>query len=110
MLTHQAFDKMIKQLGLKAQDICDLAEVSKSRLSQFRNGKGSDIGVKSLDALLDAAQSLDPRARKVYAEFLGGRLKSIEEMTPTEKGELMIALGQSMKNSVTTDQNLLQTA
>jgi hypothetical protein len=44
METYQAFDKMLKVLNIKAQEVCERSGVSKSHLSQFRSSKGSDIG------------------------------------------------------------------
>ena len=64
---NEAFDVMLKKLDIKAQDVCARSGVSPSRLSQFRSGKGGDIGVRSLDALLNAAQSMNPSAVKVFA-------------------------------------------
>ena len=101
---NEAFDKTLRELKITAQDVCDRSGVSASRLSQFRSGNGGDIGVRSLDALLAAAQSIDPRAIQVFAKYLGAvSLKSVEDMTPVEKGELMIALGKSMQISISTD-------
>ena len=110
---NEAFDKMVRELEIKPKDICDRSGVSASRLSQFRSGRGGDIGVRSLDDLLVAAQSLDPRAVKVFAEYFGATsLKSIENMTAKEKGELMIALGKSIQSqsSVSTDTETTKTA
>lgn len=109
MQTHQAFDKMLKHLEIKAQDICERSGVSKSRLSQFRNGKGSDVGVRSLDQMLDAAESIHPQARQVFANFLGGGETSIEEMSLKEKGDLIIALARSIKTTETTAHKSLLT-
>ena len=61
-----AFDKMLRELNIRAKDVSELSQVSPSRLSQFRNGSGGDIGVRSLDALLDAAQALNPRAKGIF--------------------------------------------
>jgi DNA-binding Xre family transcriptional regulator len=98
METYQAFDKMLKVLNIRAQEVCECSGVSKSRLSQFRSGKGSDIGVRSLDAMLNAAQEINPQAKRIYATYLGG-VNALEEMTLAEKGELMIALAKSVRNS-----------
>ena len=107
---NEAFDKMLKQLNIKANEVCERSGVSPSRLSQFRSGKGGDIGVRSLDALLNAAQSLDSRAIKVFVEYFGGHIKSIEDMTLAEKGALMMALGKSIQTSKNTDSNSSKTA
>ena len=102
---NEVFDKTLKELKLTAKDICDRSGVSPSRLSQFRSGNGGDIGVRSLDALLTAAQSLDSSAINVFAKHLGSSIgiKSIDNMTMAEKGELMMALGKSIQTSVSTD-------
>lgn len=101
-----AFDKMLRDLNIKAKDVSDLSGVSPSRLSQFRNGSGGDIGVRSLDALLDAAQELNPRARGVFANYLAEVEVKIDRMTLAEKGKLIIALGESVRTSVSTDPKL----
>jgi transcriptional regulator with XRE-family HTH domain len=100
---NEAFDMMLKELNIKASRVCDRSGVSPSRLSQFRSGKGGDIGVRSLDALLIAAQSENSRAMSVFASYLGGIVKSIEDMTMAEKGELMMALGKSIQTSKNAD-------
>lgn len=109
---NEAFDKTLKELRLTAKDVCDRSGVSPSRLSQFRSGNGGDIGVRSLDALLNAAQSLDSSAINVFAKHLGSsvEIKSINDMTLKEKGELMMALGKSIQTSVSTDPKSVKTA
>ena len=111
MLINEAFDAMLKELRIKAQDVCDRSKVSKSRISQFRNGSGGDIGVRSLDALLDAAQAINPRAKQVFAMYYCGTSTAIDEMSIAEKGELMIALGKSIQTiSISTDLKTSKTA
>lgn len=101
---NEAFDRMLRELKIKSKDVCERSGVSQSRLSQFRSGNGGDIGVRSLDDLLIAAQSIDPRAIKIFAEcFASVSLKSIDDMTLEEKGELMMALGKSIQTSISTD-------
>ena len=108
---NEAFDKMLRELKITAKDVCNLSGVSESRLSQFRSGNGGDIGVRSLDALLAAAQSIDSKAIQVFAKYLGAvSLKSVEDMTPKEKGQLMIALGKSMQSGISTDTKTTKTA
>jgi transcriptional regulator with XRE-family HTH domain len=106
---NEAFDMMLKELNIKASRVCDRSGVSPSRLSQFRSGKGGDIGVRSLDALLIAAQSENSRAMNVFASYLGGIVKSIEDMTLAEKGELMMALGKSIHSNISTDSQFTKT-
>ena len=106
---NEAFDKMLKELKITAQDVSDRSGVSPSRLSQFRSGNGGDIGVRSLDALLNAAQSIDFRAIEIFTKYLGGSIKSLDEMTMAEKGELMIALGKSIQTSKNTDSKSTKT-
>jgi transcriptional regulator with XRE-family HTH domain len=105
---NEAFDKMLKELNILAKDVCARSGVSSSRLSQFRSGNG----VRSLDALLIAAQSLNPSAIEVFTKHLGSsiRIKSIDNMSMAEKGELMIALGKSIHSSINTDSESLKTA
>jgi transcriptional regulator with XRE-family HTH domain len=109
---NEAFDKTLKELRLTAKDVCAHSGVSPSRLSQFRSGNGGDIGVRSLDALLNAAQSLDSRAVNVFAQHLGSSIgiKSIDDMSMAEKGELIMALGKSIQTSKNTDSESAKTA
>ena len=109
---NEAFDKTLKELRLTAKDVCDRSGVSPSRLSQFRSGNGGDIGVRSLDALLNAAQSLDSRAINVFAKHLGSSIgiKLIDDMSMAEKGELMMALGKSIQTGINTDSESVKTA
>lgn len=109
---NEAFDKMLKELNIFAKDVCARSGVSSSRLSQFRSGNGGDIGVRSLDALLVAAQSLNPSAIEVFTKHLGSsiRIKSIDDMSMAEKGELMMALGKSIQTSKNTDSESVKTA
>ncbi len=100
---YEAFDKMLRVLDIRAKDVCDRSGVSESRLSSFRSGKKANMGTDFLDALLDAAQSINPRAREVFATYIGGKSKLVEEMTLAEKGKLMMALGKSIQTSKNTD-------
>ncbi len=104
-----AFDKMLTTLDIKSRDVCALSGVSDSRLSQFRHGSKANMGALALDALLDAAQSINPRARKVFAGYICGNDKSLNEMTMAEKGELLVALSKSMQSSINTDLKSLKT-
>ena len=106
---YEAFDKMLKVLDIEAKDVCDRSGVSQSRVSSFRNGVKANMGTNFLDALLDAAQSINPRAREVFATYIGGKSKLIEEMTLAEKGELMIDLSKSIHSSISTDSNPTKT-
>lgn len=100
---YEAFDKMLKVLDIEAKEVCDRSGISQSRVSSFRNGVKANMGTNFLDALLDAATSINPRARKVFATYIGGKNKLIEEMTLAEKGELMIDLSKSIHSSISTD-------
>jgi DNA-binding Xre family transcriptional regulator len=100
---YEAFDKMLKVLEIRAKDVCDRSRVSDSRLSLFRSGKKANMGTDFLDALLDAAQSINPRARETFATYIGGKSKPVEEMTLAEKGQLMVALSKSIHSSISTD-------
>ena len=106
---YQAFNKMLEELNIEAKNVCNLSGVSQSRVSMFRNGKRTNMGSDNLDALLDAAQSVNPRARELFAKYIGGKNKSIEDMTLAEKGELMIALSKSIHFSISTDPKLNKT-
>ena len=66
-------------------------------------GKKPNMETNTLEALLEAAQSINPRAREVFATCIGGQGKLIEDMTLAEKGELMMALGKSVRASKNTD-------
>jgi DNA-binding Xre family transcriptional regulator len=106
---YEAFDKMLKVLEIRAKDVCARSGVSDSRLSLFRSGKKANMGTDFLDALLDAAQSINPRAREVFATYIGGKGKPVEEMTLAEKGELMVALSKSIQSSISTDSQFTKT-
>ena len=100
---YEAFDKMLKTLDIEAKEVCDRSGVSQSRVSSFRNGVSTNMGTNYLEALLDAAESINPRAREIFATYIGGKGKLIEEMTLAEKGELMIDLSKSIHSSISTD-------
>ena len=68
----------------------------------FRTGKRTNMGSDNLDALLDAAESINPRARELFASYIGGKGKTLEEMTLAEKGALMVSLSQSVHSSIST--------
>ena len=99
MKLYKAFNKMLVTLDIQAQDLCNLTGISKSRVSSFRNGKKTNMGMDYLERLLDAAESVNPRAREVFANYIAGKRKNIEDMTMKEKGELMMALGKSVREN-----------
>jgi hypothetical protein len=45
----------------------------------------------------------------VFASYLGGIVKSIEDMTLAEKGELMLALSKSIHSNISTDSQFTKT-
>jgi transcriptional regulator with XRE-family HTH domain len=106
---YEAFDKMLKVLDIEAKEVCDRSGISQSRVSSFRNGVKANMGTNFLDALLDAATSINPRARELFATYIGGTGKPVEEMTLAEKGELMVALSKSIHSSISTDPKLNKT-
>ncbi len=105
-----AFDEMLKELNIKAQEVSRRSQVSPSRLSQFRTGNGGDITVRSLDALLNAAQSINPKAKAVFAHYVGEIDVELDQMSLAEKGALMIAIGKSIQTSISTDSKSDRTA
>jgi DNA-binding Xre family transcriptional regulator len=110
MRLYEAFDQMLVTLDIQAQDLCNRTNISKSRVSSFRNGVKANMGTDFLDALLDAAESINPRAREVFATYIGGKGKLIEDMTLAEKGKLMMAIGKSIQTSKNTDSESVKTA
>ena len=92
-----AFDKMMSTLDIQSRAVCRIAKISEGRLSTYRNGKKPNMETNTLEALLEAAQSINPRAREVFATYLGGKSKLVEDMTLAEKGKLMMALGKSVQ-------------
>ena len=101
---NEALDRMLVELNIKAKEVCERSGVvSESRLSSFRSGIKGNMGTDLLDAVLDAAQSINPRAREVFANYIGGQGKLIEEMTLAEKGALMMAIAKSIQGSKNTD-------
>ena len=103
---YEAFNKMLKVLDIEAKEICDRSGVSQSRVSMFRTGKRTNMGSDNLDALLDAAESINPRARELFASYIGGKGKLIEEMSLAEKGELMVSLSKSLQSSISTQSSI----
>ena len=98
-----AFDKMMSTLEIQSRAVCKIAKISEGRLSTYRSGKKPNMETNTLEALLEAAQSINPRAREVFADCIAGKRKTIEEMTLAEKGALMMALGKSIRASKNTD-------
>ena len=95
---------MLDELDIKAKEVCKRSGiVSESRLSSFRSGIKGNMGTDFLDAVLDAAQSINPEARQLFATYIGGEGKPIEEMTLKEKGKLMVRLSKSIQSSISTD-------
>jgi|GEM_PF-5375203 len=103
---YEAFDRMLKTLDIQAQDLCNITGISKSRVSSFRNGKRSNMGMDYLEALLDAAESINPTAREVFANYVGGKGKTVEEMTLKEKGALMVSLSRSIQSGISTQSSI----
>ena len=103
---YEAFNRMLKVLDIEAKEVCDRSGVSQSRVSMFRTGKRTNMGSDNLDALLDAAESIDPRARELFASYIGGKSKPIEEMSLSEKGALMVALSKSLQSSISTQSRI----
>jgi DNA-binding Xre family transcriptional regulator len=106
MRLYEAFDQMLVTLDIQAQDLCNRTNISKSRVSSFRNGVKANMGTDFLDALLDAAESINPRAREVFATYIGGKGKLIEDMTLAEKGKLMVTLSKSLHSSISTQSSI----
>ena len=98
-----ALDKMLDELNIRPKELCPLSGVSGSRLSQFRSGKGGDMTARSIDAVLNAAEKINPRAKTLFAYYVGGLPLNIEQMTLAEKAELLIVLGKSVRTSVSTE-------
>ena len=108
---NEALDRMFVELDIRAKDVCKRSEiVSESRLSSFRRGIKSNMGTDFLDAVLDAAQSINPEARELFATYIGGKGKPIEEMTLAEKGKLMVRLSKSIQSSISTDSKAKENA
>jgi len=103
---YEAFDKMLVVLDIQAKDVCARSGISQSRVSSFRNGVKANMGTNFLDALLDAAESINPRAREVFATYIGGKGKLIEEMTLAEKGKLMVTLSKSIQSSISNQSSI----
>lgn len=101
---NEALDRMLVELDIQAKEVCDRSKiVSESRLSSFRSGIKGNMGTDFLDAILDAAQSINPEARELFATYIEGKGKPIEEMTLAEKGKLMVRLSKSIQLSISTD-------
>ena len=72
----------------------------------FRTGKRTNMGSDNLDALLDAAESINPRARELFASYIGGKSKPVEEMSLAEKGALMVSFSQSIQSGISTQSSV----
>lgn len=103
---YEAFNQMLRVLDIEAKAVCDRSGVSQSRVSMFRTGKRTNMGSDNLDALLDAAESINPKAREVFANYIGGKGKPIEEMSLAEKGALMVSLSKSLQSSISTHSSI----
>ena len=107
---NEALDKMLVELDIQAKEVCKRSGiVSESRLSSFRSGIKGNMGTDFLDSVLDAAQSINPEARQLFATYIGGEGKPIEEMTLKEKGKLMVRLSKSIQSSISTDSKAKKT-
>ena len=112
MFTYEAFSQTLKDLGISIQSLAEVASVSHSRISQFKNGyflqihnngkaKGSDITSRTLDQLLAAAEQINPRARQVFCYHLcKGEVEfsASEPMLEAELAEQISALAARIKD------------
>ena len=112
MFTYEAFNQTLKDLEISIQSLAEVASVSHSRISQFKNGyflktqqngkaKGSDITSRTLDQLLSAAEQINPRARQVFCYHLcKGEIEfdESEPMMEAELAEQIAVLAARLKN------------
>jgi transcriptional regulator with XRE-family HTH domain len=112
LLLHQAFDRTLKYCQIAAKDLADVSGVSTSRISQFRNGRGSDLTSRAIDDLLNAANNLHPQAKQVFAmllsdqnpefvDFSSSWQKSIaiDSMDTSQISQLLVAIADRLDGS-----------
>jgi hypothetical protein len=112
MFTYEAFNQTLKDLGIPIQALAEVASVSHSRISQFKNGyflktqengkaKGADITSRTLDQLLTAAEQINPRARQVFCYYLcrgAMQFNDPETMMEAELADQIAALAVRLKD------------
>jgi hypothetical protein len=117
MLQYQAFDRTLKYCRISATELAKISGVSLSRISQFRNGmfmesRGSDLTSRSIDALLDGAQKIHPKAKLVFSLFLTDQNPElivngsswldnlqVESMNQAQISQLLIAIADTLDKS-----------
>jgi DNA-binding Xre family transcriptional regulator len=117
MLFHEALDKTLKYCRISAAELTKITGISSSRISQFRNGlflegKGSDLTTRALNELINAAEEIDPKAKRVFALYLTDQdpdlakknssllnPAQIESMDATQISHLLIAIADTLDKS-----------
>lgn len=84
-MIHEAFKKAMDHYGVRGKDLAELVGISKTHISEFRNGKNW-VTEETLEALLRGMEQLSPGSRRYFCELLAGEPLN---MVTREKKELI---------------------
>ena len=102
MLIHESFDKTLRKYGISAKTLAQLANVSASHLSQFRNGKGGAMSHTTLEEILNAMERLEPGSKSYFYLLLAGKNNEqvddidilVQSMDDVQLGNLLTAIAR----------------
>lgn len=117
MLLHEALDKTLKYCRISGVELTKITGISSSRISQFRSGsflkgKGSDLTTRGLNDLLNAAEEIDPKAKRIFTLYLTDQdpdsakknspllnPAQLESMDATQISQLLMAIADALDKS-----------
>ena len=116
MLIHESFDKTLRKYGISAKTLAQLANVSTSHLSQFRNGKGGAMSHTTLEEILNAMEQLEPGSKSYFYLLLAGKNFEytdidifVQSMDNMQLGNLLTAIDKRVSPKVSQlNENELQ--
>ena len=96
----EKFFRMIDEMGISARELAKKAQVKECQISLFRNGK-ANLRVDTFFALIDAADSIRPGAKKYFAmqyseDFNSSNL--VESLSNEQLGDLLIKAASRIKS------------
>lgn len=101
MLIHESFDKTLRKYGISAKTLAQLANVSTSHLSQFRNGKGGAMSHTTLEEILNAMERLEPGSKSYFYLLLAEKNLEytdidilVQSMDDVQLGNLLNAIAR----------------
>lgn len=101
MLIHESFDKTLRKYGISAKTLAQLANVSASHLSQFRNGKGGAMSHTTLEEILNAMEQLEPGSKPYFYLLLAEKNLEytdidilVQSMDDVQLGNLLNAIAK----------------